>query len=81
VGALGRRVGDDQPDRLPLSGRAERDAAPRSLAAAPPGPPVAAAAACDGRCPPGVTAASVLVASDLRTRIDALPAATSKLDN
>jgi tetratricopeptide (TPR) repeat protein len=58
-----------------LSGRA----APRPLAEAPPA--AAVAAACDGPCPPGVTAASVLVASDLRTRIDALPAATSKLDN
>jgi tetratricopeptide (TPR) repeat protein len=60
-----------------LSGRA----APRPLAEATPPPAVAAAAACDGGCPPGVTAASVLVASDLRARIDALPAATSKLDN
>jgi tetratricopeptide (TPR) repeat protein len=32
-------------------------------------------------CPPGATAASVLVASDLRSRMDALPAGTPKLDN
>jgi len=32
-------------------------------------------------CPPGTTAASVQVASDLRSRIESLPAATSKLDN
>jgi hypothetical protein len=41
---------------------------------------VATAAACEG-CPAGATTASVLVASDLRSRIDSLPAATSKLDN
>jgi tetratricopeptide (TPR) repeat protein len=58
-----------------LTGRAARPVAEAT-------PTPAVAATCDaGPCPPGVTAASVLVASDLRTRIDALPAATTKLDN
>ena len=50
--------------------------------AAPGTPVVASTVLCDGTtCPPGTTAASVQVASDLRSRIESLPAATSKLDN
>jgi tetratricopeptide (TPR) repeat protein len=50
--------------------------------AAPGTPVVASTVLCDGApCPPGTTAASMQIASDLRSRIEALPAATSKLDN
>jgi tetratricopeptide (TPR) repeat protein len=56
-----------------LTGRA----APKTII---PGATAEAAPTCE-TCPPGTTTASVLVASDLRSRMDALPAGTPKLDN
>jgi tetratricopeptide (TPR) repeat protein len=56
-----------------LTGRA----APKTII---PGATAEATPTCEA-CPPGTTTASVLVASDLRSRMDALPAGTPKLDN